>query len=431
LITIDSITLEVPLGEVYDVIMKSFYKLTNQIMNYAWGHHSSIPIFLGIPNPEDEPFAEMWMGAHPKASSRIDIDETGLIDLSDFIAGNEIEVLGPDISREFGRLPFLFKLLAAGDSLSIQAHPSKELAEEGFKREDEAGIPRDAAERNYRDDNHKPEIIMALEDFTAMIGFRDPEVILKCFSAFDSIEIMGGLLKGLEKNMQSNSSKALNAFLQELLTLDAELRATLLSSAVQVSEDLNTKWEPVQRYWVKQLLSSFPDDVGALAPLFLHVVELKPGEALFQPAGALHAYLRGFGIELMANSDNVLRGGLTKKHIDVPELMKVLEFKASEPEILKPGPPDTRGIRAYPSPVREFSLGLSDVFPGKNIELKFGREPMIVLVMEGNLMLHSGSEKILLERGESAFIPWNAENITISGRGRGAIAGIGSDFGSL
>ena len=402
--------------------MNSFYKLSNQIRNYSWGDSNYIPDFLGIENPENKPFAEMWMGAHPLASSRL--DEADSVQLSDFISTNEINTLGPDISRDYGRLPFLFKLLAAGESLSIQAHPSKEMAEEGFKREDDAGIPRDAAERNYRDDNHKPEIIMAMTEFTAMIGFRSLQEILKSFSEFSRIEGLTALLQKIKKIPVQSSSDALRVFFEGILTLDEETTQNLLDSALDIAREDRVCWDKTQRQWISELVSSFPGDIGALAPLFLHVVELQPGEALYQPARALHAYLEGFGLELMANSDNVLRGGLTKKHIDVPELMKVLKFETSRPEILKPEIPDSGGIKHFITPPREFSLGLADFGTDQSINLPAGSGPEIVLVLEGKLLLQDGVSQLLLSRGESAFIPWNAGNIRITGNGRGAFAGV-------
>ncbi len=402
--------------------MKSFYKLSNQVRDYSWGDTGYIPDFLGVENPENKPFAEMWMGAHPLASSRL--VEADSVQLSDFISASAMDTLGPDISRDYGRLPFLFKLLAAGESLSIQAHPSKEMAEEGFKREDDAGIPQDAAKRNYRDDNHKPEIIMAITEFTAMIGFRKLPDILKSFSEFRRIDGLTALLRRTENTSGIDSSDALRVFFEGILSLDEETTRNLLHSAPDIARDEQSCWEKIQRQWVSGLVSSFPGDIGALAPLFLHVVVLQPGEALYQPARALHAYLEGFGLELMANSDNVLRGGLTKKHIDVPELMKVLKFEASRPEILKPEIPDSSGIRHYKTPTREFSLGLADFDTDQDINLPAGSGPEIVLTLEGELLLQDEDSQLLLRRGESAFIPWNAGNIRISGSGRGAFAGV-------
>ena len=403
-------------------------------MNYAWGHHRYIPDFLGIPNSEDRPFAELWMGAHPKAPSEIIIDKgessSTVESLADFISSSPRDVLGPKVYNRFGALPFLFKLLAAGDSLSIQAHPSKKMAEEGFRREDDAGIPRDAADRNYRDDNHKPEIIMAISTFSAMIGFREPELILKTFEPFLQIAAMETLLSDMKQQVdEGDLSSALRSFFEGFLLLDDSSKKQVLITARTAARENNRNWDDLQKKWVKRLLLSFPGDLGALAPLFLHIVELQPGEALFQPPGALHAYLEGFGMELMANSDNVLRGGLTKKHIDIPELMKVLHFKASEPQVIKPGLPDSTGIRNYPTPAEEFLLGVADLNQSKEINLEQGNGPLIVMATEGEISLDNGSDKLILSRGCSAFIPWNADNVSIDGPGKAAFARVGIDSG--
>ena len=402
-------------------------------MNYAWGHPRYIPDFLGIPNSENRPFAELWMGTHPKAPSGIIIDNgdnpPSVESLADFVSSSPREVLGPKVYERFGGLPFLFKLLAAGNSLSIQAHPSKEMAEEGFRREDDAGIPRDAAERNYRDDNHKPEIIMAISTFSAMIGFREPELILKAFEPFLQIDSMKILLSDMKKQVERDSSAALRSFFEGLLLLDDISRKLVLETAETVAEENNQNWDGLQRKWVKHLLSSFPGDSGALAPLFLHIVELQPGEALYQPPGALHAYLEGFGMELMANSDNVLRGGLTAKHIDIPELMKVLHFNASEPQVIKPGLPDSTGIRNYLTPAEEFLLGVADLNQSREINLDSGNGPLIVMATGGEISMGNGSDTLNLSRGRSAFIPWSADNVFITGPGKAAFARVGIDSG--
>lgn len=407
--------------------MNSFYKLTNEIRDYAWGDDRYIPDFLNIPNPDGKPFAELWMGAHPGAPSMIAADDGNLVSLHKWIAEEKESALGPEVSSRYGRLPYLFKLLAAGDSLSIQAHPSKAMAEEGFAREDKAGIPRDAPERNYKDDNHKPEIIMAISVFTAMIGFRTPAAILENISELDFDGVVPGFIQEFRSRSATDESAALKLFIEGLLLADTELRKKLLDFALKASEKNTTCWDSLQKKWVTSLIKEFPGDIGALAPLFLNVLEIQPGEALYQPAGELHAYLEGFGLELMANSDNVLRGGLTGKYIDVPELLKLLNFKSIIPEILQAeDAAETGGIRSFSTPVDEFILKLArleNVETGTGISISSGQGPLIVLSLEGTLVLNDGSEDLILTRGESAFIPWNALDITLSGTGRAALAG--------
>jgi mannose-6-phosphate isomerase len=406
--------------------MKSFYKLTNVVRDYPWGHHSYIPDFLGLANVDDKPFAELWMGAHPGAPSRIDTESREGVSLEEWISEDKASSLGPKVAGSFGRLPFLFKFLAAGDSLSIQAHPSKTLAEEGFAREERAGILRDAPNRNYKDDNHKPEIIMALTRFTAMIGFRKPDDIMESFSELVSVQPKSDFLNDFRDNIKLGEEQALKIFLNTVLTMDSVTSESILLAAVSASDQPHCGWDRIQKHWVQRLAEQFPGDIGALAPLFLNIVELKPGEALFQPAGDLHAYLEGFGLELMANSDNVLRGGLTSKYVDVPELMTVLNFRSSDPDVLKTGDENRCGIRRYSTPAGEFALGLADQDTNRNTRIPSGMGPVIILSLEGNLVLNSETDKLKLSKGESAFIPWNAEDIEIEGVGRAAVAGVGT-----
>jgi len=389
--------------------------LDNPIRDYAWGHPRRIPEFIGRDWPADKPAAELWMGAHPSAPSRlVDSDREATLDA--WIAARPVEALGPDIATLYQRLPFLFKLLAAGRSLSIQAHPDKATAEAGFRRENEAGIPRDAPRRNYRDDNHKPEIIMALTPFTAMIGFRGAEAIRSRFHALPGASNLPMPGPGAEE------SASYREFLSSLLTMDVEDRNRLVGEAVDSAASGVGGWDALQRAWVPRLAEQFPGDIGVLAPLFLNVVEIQPGEALYQPARTLHAYLDGFGVELMANSDNVLRGGLTPKNVDVPELLSVLDFRPSEAKVLKPPADEPGELNDYATPAREFALGVGTVEPERRIRLDAGRGPAIVLVLDGRIRIDDGTEVLSLERGGSVFIPHGASELGVGGRGRIAVA---------
>jgi len=412
--------------------MKSFFLMVNPIRDYPWGDYSYIPNFLGMENPDARPLAEMWMGAHPLASSRLRMGDGGELELIEAIAGDPALMLGPDTAARYGSLPFLFKLLAARKSLSIQAHPSKKAAEAGFLVENERGIPIEAVNRSYRDNSHKPEVIMAITPFSAMIGFRNFAEIRKSFSVLET----GGLM--LEGGM--NEGESLRSFLRSLLTADDGTRFPLLASIADALNRTDCGWNSLQRYWVTRLSKDFPDDISVLAPLFLNLVEIEPGGALFQPAQMLHAYLEGFGLELMANSDNVLRGGLTTKHIDVGELMRILDFSSSSPRVIGVGKADSRGICRYPMRVAEFSLGLANVgyaenpgalggleYTGAEIRIESGEGPIIVLAMEGEIVLKDDFDELALSRGSSAFVPWAAKDVSIGGAGKCAIAEVGRD----
>lgn len=412
--------------------MKSFFLMVNPIRNYPWGDDFRIPDFLGIANPDARPFAEMWMGAHPLASSKLMMEDGGELELNESIALNPELILGPDTVSRYGSLPFLFKLLSARKSLSIQAHPSKEGAEAGFLRENRKGIPVGAANRSYRDDNHKPEIIMAITPFSAMIGFRKFAEIREAFSILETGDLIPG--EGMDED------ETLRLFLGSLLAADDNTKALLLASIAAALRSSDCCWDSLRRYWISRLSEEFPGDIGVLAPLFLNLLEIQPGEALFQPVRTLHAYLEGFGLELMANSDNVLRGGLTGKHVDVGELMKILDFSSSTPRVLEMGKSNSHGICHYPVQVADFSLGLANVglinagdsgdtrnCPGDEVRIASGEGPIIVLAMEGRIVLEDDSNELTLNRGSSAFVPWAAGDISIRGKGRCAIAGIGSD----
>ncbi|MDR3173830.1 MAG: mannose-6-phosphate isomerase, class I, partial [Treponema sp.] len=308
-----------------------------------------------------------------------------------------------------GTLPFLFKLLAASRPLSIQAHPGKEQARQGWLRENEKGIPLDAPERNYRDDNHKPEIICALSPFTALCGFRPPPEIgslLSRFFANAPPSLQGGFapLLAVLANTGDGALSALRGFLRNLFAISANLRKELTGyvlSAPAAPEFPAELWTLIRSF-----AELYPEDPGILSPLYLNLLRLKPGEAIYLPAGILHAYVEGFGVELMANSDNVLRGGLSSKHLDLEELMKILYFHPFSPELLKPPPQSPAGgfsgIFTYPSPCREFSLSLIE-----SLEGPFPLQgPAIIVVTRGCLRATGGEGAGWeLKQGESAFIP--------------------------
>jgi mannose-6-phosphate isomerase len=291
------------------------YRLENVVQPYAWGSTTAIADLLGQPSPAPEPQAELWMGTHSQGPSMV-IADGGRIPLQQLIEQQPHDILGPDIVLRFGKaLPYLFKVLAAARPLSIQAHPSKDQAEAGFSREDREGKPLDAPDRSYRDDNHKPEIICALTPFWGLNGFGRPS---------DAAELLAPVCpKALEDGFQrltSPQGQGLREFFTAMLTLSADQRQTAARQVVKKATP-RAEASPVYR-WMVDLALAYPADMGILSPALLNLICLAPGQAMYLPAGQLHAYLDGVGIELMANSDNVLRGGLTPKHVDVPELLK-------------------------------------------------------------------------------------------------------------
>src|SRR6266540_2262539 len=280
--------------------------LDNPVQNYAWGSRTAIADLLGRPAPGGRPEAELWIGAHPQAPSRLaavpgplgrDGVPGGPRTLDALIRSAPEAMLGPEAVRRWaGELPLLMKMIAAAEPLSIQCHPNREQALAGFAREDAEGLPRDAPQRNYRDPNHKPELVVALTRFVGLKGFRPVEEIAR---GLGSLEV-------------------------------PELRAAA-GAARRRGDDAAFSW-------MERLHAKYPGDIGVFAPLLLNLFELAPEDGLFLSAGELHAYLEGTAIEVMASSDNVLRGGLTPKHVDVPELLAVGAFRPSPPVVLRPVP---------------------------------------------------------------------------------------------
>jgi mannose-6-phosphate isomerase len=318
-------------------------------------------------------------------------------------------------------LPFLFKLLAAEQPLSIQAHPDLDQARAGWERENALGIPLEAPRRNYKDPNHKPEIICALSPFTAMAGFREPGEIRSLLRLF-GCPVLAPLLDALDARPGTGDEGALKRFLSALFSLDAESRRTLGAHARgflrnAAPEDYAGEWK-----LVAQFAELYPEDPAVIAPLYLNLITLRIGEAMNIPAGILHAYVRGFGVELMANSDNVLRGGLTPKHVDAGELTAILRFAPFRPEVLTPGA-TAAGLETYPSPFREFSLHR---LHGRGADAPFPlRGPAILLILEGEL--HVPAEKLRLKRGESAFVV-PAIPPVLSGSYEAAVAAVGTAY---
>ena len=388
--------------------------LDNAIQNYAWGSRTAIAELLGRPTPSAEPEAELWIGAHPKAPSRI-AEPKGKGTLDRAIQDDPVGLLGSEVCDRFGNeLPFLFKVLAAQEPLSIQAHPNQEQARSGWARENAEGIPLDAARRNYRDLNHKPELVCALTPFVALKGFRAPDETTRLLEPIGRPE----LAAEIGRLAREQTPVALRSLFARLMTIEPEEREALLKRAA--AQAARRPGDPAWR-WVKSLMSRHPGDMGALAPLYLNLVTLAPGQAFFLPSGELHAYLEGTALEIMANSDNVLRGGLTPKHVDLQELLATLVFDAHAPELLQAedsGP----GEKSFRTPAREFELGFLEVGPGRPFTATGGRGVEILLQLEGACRLTSDDSEIALARGRSVLVPAALESYKLEGEGRTARA---------
>ncbi|MGV9265862.1 mannose-6-phosphate isomerase, class I [Kitasatospora sp. NPDC003701] len=385
-------------------------RLVNTVRPYAWGSLTALPELLGQ-EPTGEPQAELWMGAHPGAPSRADRGE-GPRTLDELIAADPEGELGAATVARFGpALPFLFKVLAAGIPLSIQAHPTLDQARAGYAAENALGIPPDAPHRSYRDANHKPELICALDEFDGLCGFRTPAGAaallagLKVAALDPLIALLGA----------EDEAEALRTTLAAVLTMDDATAAAAVRDTAE-AVDKAAAGDPDGPYALySRITREFPGDRGLIAGLLLNAVRLRPGQALYLGAGVPHAYLHGVCVELQANSDNVLRAGLTPKHIDLPELLKVVEFASSAPELLRPtAVADTPGEELYPVPVDEFRLSRFTL-DGRERRLD-GRAPQILLCTAGGARLTAADGSTLdLARGESAFLPATGTDTRLDG----------------
>ena len=366
-------------------------RLTNVVQPYAWGSKELLAKLCGRP-PSEAPEAELWMGAHPLASSRI--HNKSLLELID--AAPEA-TLGAAVSQRYAhRLPYLLKLLAAGQPLSLQAHPSLAQARDGFERENAAGVPLTASNRNYKDPNHKPELLCALTPFRALCGFRAVDETVALFEALKQPAFAARVKAGLGP-----------AF-EWLMTLSKGEVAAFVDAVVVGCRGHLGQWENECGTAVA-LAKLYPSDVGVVSALLLNQVELSPGEAIYLPAGNLHAYLGGLAVEVMANSDNVLRGGLTVKHVDVPQLLAVLDFRAGPVTVLRPESID--GEQVYLTPAPEFRLSRF-VLDGRSTQPP-RRGAEILICTEGRITAGS----LELRAGESVFIAASEGLYGIAGHG--------------
>jgi len=368
------------------------------VQPYAWGSRTVLAELQGRQAPAEGPEAELWMGAHPSAPSGLGRDGVRTT-LDAVIAADPAGELGAECAALFGgRLPFLLKVLAADKALSIQVHPSRAQAEAGFREETELGLrPGDKA-RNYVDDWPKPEILCALTRFEVLAGMR---------TAPDAAELLRELGIGELEPVAADLAaaevpEALAAALGRVLSWPAEGRAALIASVVAACDRLgatDSRYAPACRAIVR-LDAEHPGDLGIVAALLLRHAVLRPAEAVFLPAGGLHSYLHGIGVELLANSDNVVRAGLTGKHIDVPELLKLTDPTVPVP-VIEPRPLGD-GVFVYDSPAPEFRLYRAEL-SADTVTLP-GRGPRLVLCAEGAMTLRSAGGGLTAVRGESCFL---------------------------
>lgn len=363
-------------------------RLQNTIRDYAWGSRTAIPELTGV-EPDGKPQAELWMGAHESAPSVLPSGDS----LYDVVSAGPSDVLGEETAERFeGRFPFLAKLLAAAQPLSIQAHPSREQAIDGYARDEADGIPRDAADRNYKDAWPKPEILIALEPFDALVGFRPLEATVALLDALQPIgfEELTDLLR---------DGKLREAFTQ-FMSSDRDSIRPLVAALAEACTSYAGEAFAMERETITRLCEDFPDDPGVLAALLLNRVRLERFEAVYLPAGNVHAYLRGLGFEVMANSDNVLRGGLTSKHVDVPELVSVVDFEPLADPVLT-ATPVADGVSAYETGCEYFAVHRVELDGAERTVDGVG--PRIICCVAGTVDALGKESAVTLSAGQSAF----------------------------
>lgn len=394
------------------------YRLHNETRQYAWGSRDFIPALLGQ-RPASEPEAELWLGAHPSLSSIL--MESGE-PLKAAIEADPKRHLGDLVDAEYpSRLPFLFKVLAAERPLSLQAHPTPADAKAGFASEEARGIPIDHPQRSYRDPFAKPELFVALTPCEVLCGFR---------SATEAADILARLgVSSLSPYIASlltgRAADGLRVVVTTLLSMPASAKHDMATRVIDECRRVLESGEPAEHTaaytWAVKLGESYPGDIGAVLSLLLNLLRLEPGQAVYVGGGKMHAYLHGAGLEAQANSDNTLRGGLTPKHVDVAELLRVLDFEPAEDQIIEPvtlpaDSPHCPGARTWPTPAREFALFEWEL-SGNAGDLR-AAGPGIVLCLDGEVTLRTAEHELSLAKGESAYVPAAEHQVAAEGAGR-------------
>ena len=380
----------------------NLFRLEGKVQHYAWGGYKYIPELLGIP-PTDQPSAEYWMGAHPSAPSII-TTANGQLPLNQLIQTDPANITGPAVWEKFKELPFLFKILDVKDMLSIQVHPTKSEAEKGFARENAEGMPLNAPNRNYKDDNHKPEIMVALSEFYLLHGFLPHAQLQEVLNSTPEFTSLVSIYEkegyyGLYKNVMEMPQSLVNIILRPLT--DRMIPAYKANKLAKTDPG----------FWAARAVLNDPGSIdkidrGIFSIYFFNIMQVQPGDAVFQDAGIPHAYLEGQNVELMANSDNVLRGGLTPKHVDVPELLKHTRFEGVDPHIIK-GDVSADGLeRIYPSPAPDFEVSKIDIAAGQ-VYKHTAKAAEILIVVKGSATI-KGEDTLALQKGQCVFTVFGA-----------------------
>ena len=383
------------------------FKLIGKAQHYAWGGHSFISSLLGHSNNDHKPIAEYWMGAHNNASSEIFLNDGKTVKLNEYIGKFPLETLGEPVFEKFGKLPYLLKILDVKDMLSIQVHPSKENAEIEFAKEQASGIPVDAPNRNYKDNNHKPELALALGEFWLLHGFKSVQKLKSILQQVYELKPLltvfesGGYYELYRVAMEMDQ-QAVNQMLQPLL--DKIIPAYQKNQLEKTDE----------HFWAARAALTYNQpnkiDRGIFSIYFFNLLKLQPGEAIFQEAGLPHAYLEGQNVEIMSNSDNVLRGGLTPKHIDVTELLEHIKFEETIPHIIYEKKLDDH-VWSYPTTAADFELSKIELNKNEHASV-ISESAEIFFVMKGTVEVKEQAHRLALSKGE-AFVSFHASGFDI------------------
>jgi mannose-6-phosphate isomerase len=372
--------------------MAGIARLTGTVKHYDWGGFSFIPSLLKTGNPDKKPFAEYWLGVHPLGISQVQFPDGTIQALTEYT----------------GDLPFLLKVLDVNDMLSIQVHPSKSSAEEEFARENSEGIPIDSPRRNYKDGNHKPEMLVALSDFYLLHGFKTVKMLNAILQV---VPELSSFLPVFASNNYTNLYRIAMTMPQDQVN---QILRPLIDRIVPLYNE-NKLGKDSEDFWAARAALSFSKnkniDRGIFSIYFFNLVHLKKGEAIFQGAGLPHAYLEGQNVELMSNSDNVLRGGLTTKHIDVDELLKHVKCEPTVPAILE-GKEITASTRLFKPPVKDFQLSVSKLAKDETLPLT-ANATEIILLTEGELEISEGP--VIMKPGQPVAIALKGTTYTLKG----------------
>lgn len=397
--------------------MKKVFPIKGAIQNYAWGGKEFIPQLMNLQNADSQPFAEVWLGAHQRGPARLNVAGEEL-SLKDFLEKNP-EALGEKVLDKFGkRLPYLFKVLDVKKMLSIQTHPTKKAAEIGFAREEKAGVSITAFDRNYKDDNHKPEVMVAMTEFWLLHGFKSLQAIEEVLKLVPEFEM---LLEYYQRILQKEVDNKLFHFYKNLMEMPQQMVDEILQPlAERLSLDfvVNKLSKNSPDYWAAlafrdNMLEGGHFDRGVFSIYIFNLVCLQKGEGIFQDAGIPHAYLEGVNMELMANSDNVFRGGLTVKHVDVNELLEHMSFEEVVPKVLT-GTEIEDGVKVYQTPAPDFELTRISLNNSEQYSAQEATTPETLMVMEGEVIVQSENNEFRLERGEAFFATSGSKYILVS-----------------